>query len=262
MEERLQKIIARAGVVSRRHAEQLIASGLVTVNGRTVTELGSKADAVRDHIKVSGKLLPPPKGLAYVALHKPPEVVSTMEDPEGRPSLRDFVHGIPERVFPVGRLEYRASGLVLLTNDGELANQILRSNRLPQTYHLKIKSPLMTAEIQELSRSTGARIARLRKGTAPWYEATLSEARRDALRNRLFQSGHPVEKTKRVGLGGVELGSLPPGKHRNLSPAEVAALKRAAQGGEGSISAGSPSKRHRSRRAKGRTSVPHAGRVK
>lgn len=262
MEERLQKIIARAGVASRRHAEQLITSGLVTVNGKTVTELGSKADASRDHIKVSGKLLHPPKELVYVVLHKPPEVVSTMEDPEGRPSLRDFVHGIPERVFPVGRLEYHASGLVLLTNDGELANQILRSHKLPQTYQLKIKSPLMTAEIEELSRSTGARISRLRKGDAPWYEATLAEARRDALRNRLFQSGHPVEKTRRVGLGGVELGSVPPGKHRNLSPAEVAALKRAVQRGEGSVPANLPSKGGKRRKTKGRASSPRAGSVR
>lgn len=259
MEERLQKIIARAGVASRRHAEQLIASGLVTVNGKTVSEPGTKADASRDHIKVSGKLLRPPKELVYVVLHKPPEVVSTMEDPEGRPSLRDFLRGISERVFPVGRLEYHASGLVLLTNDGELANQILQAHHLRQTYHLKVKSPLMTAEIEELSRSTGARIERLRMGGAPWYEATLSEARRDTLRNRLFQSGHPVEKMRRVGLGGVELGAVPPGKHRNLTGTEVLALKRAAQYGEQPASSSAPkrngfgkSPKERSRRRKGR----------
>jgi 23S rRNA pseudouridine2605 synthase len=266
MEERLQKIIARAGVASRRHAEQLIASGLVTVNGQTVTELGSKADASRDHIKVSGKLLRAPRELVYIALHKPAEVVATMEDPEGRPSLRDFVRGIPERVFPVGRLEYHASGLVLLTNDGELTNAILQAHHLPQTYQLKIKSSLMTAEIEELSRATGARISRLRRGEAPWYEATLSEARRDALRNRLFQSRHPVEKMRRIGVGGVELGSLPPGKHRNLSPGEVIALKRAAQRGEQRTSSGAPAqgpkkrdKDHRRRGVKGRTASPRAG---
>jgi 23S rRNA pseudouridine2605 synthase len=227
MEERLQKIIARAGLASRRRAEQLIASGLVTVNGQTVTELGSKADASRDHIKVSGKLLRPPKELVYIALHKPASVVSTMEDPEGRRSLRDLLHGISERVFPVGRLEYNASGLLLLTNDGELTNQILQSHHLPQTYQMKVKGRLSPTEIDELSRATGARISRLRSGDAPWYEATLSEARRDSLRNRLFQSGHPVEKMRRVGMGGVELGSLPPGAIRALSAGEVAALKRA-----------------------------------
>jgi 23S rRNA pseudouridine2605 synthase len=248
MEERLQKIIARAGIASRRHAEHLIASGLVTVNGQTVTELGSKADASRDHIKVSGKLLRAPQELVYIALHKPAEVVSTMEDPEGRPSLRDFVRGIAERVFPVGRLEYHASGLVLLTNDGELTNAILQAHHLPQTYQLKIKSHLMTAEIEELARATGARISRLRRGEAPWYEATLSEARRDALRNRLFQTGHPVEKMRRVGLGGVELGSLAPGEHRNLSPGEVAGLKRAAQRVQGRVPANAPPKERKDRR--------------
>lgn len=234
MEERLQKIIARAGVASRRHAEQLIASGLVTVNGKTVTELGSKADAARDHIKVSGKLLRPAKDLVYIALHKPAGVVSTMEDPEGRRSLRDLLHGIPERVFPVGRLEYSASGLLLLTNDGELANEIMQSHGLRQTYQIKIKGRLTPSEIEELSRATGARISRLQGGRAqasnridaPWYEVTLSEARRDSLRNRLFQSGHPVEKTKRVGLGGVELGSLPLGEHRSLTGGELVALKK------------------------------------
>lgn len=235
MEERLQKIIARAGIASRRHAEQLIASGLVTVNGKTVTEMGSKADAARDHIKVSGKLLRPAKELVYIALHKPSGVVSTMEDPEGRRSIRDFLHGISERVFPVGRLEYSASGLLLLTNDGELANEIMQLHGLRQTYHIKIKGRLMLTEIEELSRATGARISRLQSGRAQtsnradvsWYEVTLSEARRDALRNRLFHSDHPVEKTKRVGLGGVELGSLPPGQHRPLSGGELVALKKA-----------------------------------
>jgi len=230
MLERLQKIIARAGITSRRHAEELIASGLVTVNGRAVTELGSKADASRDHIKVAGKLLRADSDRVYLMLHKPPEVVATMSDPEGRLSLRDFLGGVPERVFPVGRLEYHALGLVLLTNDGELANRILRSRELPQTYHLKLKSLLTFAEIKELSRSTGTRITRLRGKDSPWYEAVVTEARRDALRNRLFQTGHPVEKMRRVGVGNLQLGSLAPGEHRALSSAEVAALSRALEG--------------------------------
>ena len=188
MLERLQKIIARAGIASRRHAEELIASGLVTVNGQTVTELGSKADASRDHIKVSGKLLRPAAERVYLLLNKPQEVVSTMSDPEGRPSLRDFLHGVPERVFPVGRLEYHSTGLVLLTNDGDLANRILQSDNLRQTYQLKLKTLLTFAEIEKPSRATGARISRLKGKEMPWYEVTLSEARRDALRNKLFQT--------------------------------------------------------------------------
>ena len=227
MLERLQKIIARAGLASRRHAEELIASGQVTVNGRVVTELGTKADESRDHIKVSGKLLRPESQRVYLLLHKPPAVVSTMSDPEGRISLRDLLHGVSERVFPVGRLEYHASGLVLLTNDGELANRILQSRTLPQTYHLKLKSLLTFAEIENISHSTGARISRLRGKDSPWYEATLSEARRDALRNRLFQTGHRVEKMKRTGIGNLTLESVAPGRYRSLSPSEVAALSRA-----------------------------------
>jgi 23S rRNA pseudouridine2605 synthase len=230
MEERLQKIIARAGVASRRRAEEMMASGLVTVNGRTVTELGTKADPSRDHIKVAGKLLHAAAERVYLILHKPSEVVSTLSDPEGRRSLRDLLQGVPERVFPVGRLEYHASGLVFLTNDGDLANRILRAHHLPQRYQLKLKTLLTFAEIESLGRATGARISRLRGKEAPWYEVTLSEARRDALRNRLFQTGHPVEKIKRVGLANLELDGLAPGRRRALSPSEVSGLTRALKG--------------------------------
>jgi len=230
MLERLQKIIAHAGIASRRHAEELITSGLVTVNGQTITELGSKADASRDHIKVSGKLLRPASERVYLLLNKPTEVVSTMSDPEGRPSLRDFLQGVSERVYPVGRLEYHSSGLVFLTNDGEIANRMLKSHRLPQTYHLKLKSLLTFAEIEGLGRSTGARISRLRNKEMPWYEVTLSEARQDTLRNKLFQTGHPVEKMRRVGIGKLQLESLAPGRQRALSPAEVGMLSRILDG--------------------------------
>ncbi len=230
MEERLQKIIARAGVASRRHAEELIVSGLVTVNGATITKLGSKADAARDHIKVNGKLLPQASSeRVYLLLHKPAEVVSTMSDPEGRRSLQDLLHGVSERVFPVGRLEYHSSGLVFLTNDGDLANLIIQSHGLPQTYQMKLKNLLTFAEIEELARKTGARISRLKGHDNPWYEVTLTESRRDALRGLLFQSGHPVEKIKRVRIGHIELEKLAPGQHRNLSSAEVASLRRSAE---------------------------------
>ncbi len=230
MLERLQKIIAHAGIASRRHAEELITSGLVTVNGQTIIELGSKADASRDHIKVSGKLLRPASERVYLLLNKPTEVVSTMSDPEGRLSLRDFLQGVSCRVYPVGRLEYHSSGLVFLTNDGEIANRMLKSHRLPQTYHLKLKSLLTFAEIEGLGRLTGARISRLRGKDMPWYEVTWSEVRQDALRNKLFQTGHPVEKIRRVGIGNLQLDSLAPGRHRDLSLAEIATLSRILDG--------------------------------
>lgn len=231
MLERLQKIIARAGIASRRHAEELIKSGLVTVNGQTITELGSKADESTDHIKVQGKLLRPQTERVYLLLNKPPEVVSTMIDPEGRRTLSDLLHGVSQRVFPVGRLEYHSMGLVFLTNDGELANLMLKAHQLPQTYQLKLKTLLAFEEIENLSRSTGAQINRIKGKDAPWYEVTLSEARRDALRNRLFQTGHPVEKIKRVKIGNLVMESLPTGHHRPLSDAEIATLRRLVQPG-------------------------------
>jgi 23S rRNA pseudouridine2605 synthase len=226
MLERLQKIIARAGIASRRHAEELISSGMVTVNGQTVTELGSKADETKDHIKVQGKLLQPETERAYLILNKPPEVVSTMVDPEGRRCLRDLLHGISLRVFPVGRLEYHSMGLVFLTNDGELANQMLKAHYLPQTYNLKLKTLLTFEEVESLSRQTGAHIVRIKGKDSPWYEVTLSEARRDELRNKLFQTGHPVEKIKRIQIGNIAMESLTPGAYRPLSEAEVATLRR------------------------------------
>lgn len=226
MLERLQKIIARAGIASRRHAETLITSGLVTVNGKTVTELGSKADETKDHIKVSGKLLRPETERVYMILNKPAEVVSTMSDPEGRKALSDLLHGVSQRVFPVGRLEYHSMGLVFLTNDGDLANSILKSHHLPQTYNMKLKTLLTFEEIEALSQLTGARISRIKGKDAPWYEVTISDARRDALRNRLFQTGHPVEKIKRIKIGNVAMESLPQGHHRSLSDAEVATLRK------------------------------------
>ncbi len=235
MLERLQKIIARAGIASRRHAEELITSGLVTVNGLIVTELGSKADAARDHIKVSGKLLRPAAQHVYLLLHKPAEVVATMSDPEGRASLRDLLHGVSERVFPVGRLEYHVSGAVFLTNDGELANRMLQSHRLPQTYRLKLKSLLTFAEMENLARATGARILRLRGKEMPWYEVSLTEASRDTLRNRLFQSGHPVEKIRRVAIGNLQLGTLAAGQRREVTPGELVALSRVLEGRDAGI---------------------------
>lgn len=223
--------MARVGVASRRRAEEMIASGLVTVNGTVVTEAGAKADAECDHIKVAGKLLRGAPRLVYLLLHKPAEVVSTLSDPEGRPSLRDFLHGVSERVFPVGRLEYHASGLVFLTNDGDLANRLVRA-RIPQTYHLKLKTLLTLDETERVARSTGASLARIRGKEPPWYEATISGASRDALRNALFRKGHPVEKMKRVQIATLDLDSLPPGQWRALSEAEVGAFARAIARGE------------------------------
>ena len=235
MLERLQKIIARTGIASRRHAEQLMLSGQVVVNGQVITELGSKADPERDRIEVAGKLVRFPESKIYLMLDKPPQVVSTMADPEGRRSLRNFLTGIPGRVFPVGRLDYSASGLVLLTSDGDLANRILKAAaRLPQTYWIKVRGRLSGDQIRRLEQELRGRVHPLKSPHAagshaanPWYEVTLSEARRDLLRKSLTMLGHPVEKLKRVKLASLELAGLPEGRYRHLEAEEVAALKRA-----------------------------------
>lgn len=245
MEERLQKIIARAGFASRRRAEEMMVSGLVTVNGRTVTELGTKADVSRDHIKVAGKLIRTEPERVYIALNKPAEVVATLSDPEGRRSLRELLHGVSARVFPTGRMEYHASGLILLTNDGDLTNRILRAHDLRQVWHVKLKALLTFAEIETLARVTGARITRRKGKDSPWYEVTLAEARRDALRNKLRHMGNPVDKMRRVAIGNVELGALPPGGHRELTLGEVTGLVRALDGGVVARSSTAPSKPRR-----------------
>ncbi|MBI3662770.1 MAG: rRNA pseudouridine synthase [Acidobacteria bacterium] len=230
MQERLQKLISRAGVASRRHAEQLIVSGQVTVNGHVVTELGSKADPDSDHIKVGGKLLHFSQARLYLVLNKPAGCVATMSDPEGRQSLRDFLHGVPGRVFPAGRLDFHTEGLLLLTNDGGLVNRLLKvSGRLRQVYWIKVKGPLGAGVLREIQQQVGARLVPLKGRTAapnPWYEATVTEAKSDALRQNLARLGHHVEKIRRVKLAELELGPIEPGKYRMLTEGEAAGLVR------------------------------------
>src|SRR6195256_1440106 len=142
-EERLQKLLSQAGVTSRRKAEELIVEGRVTVNGKTVTELGSKADIETDHIKVDGRPLHAPKHLTYIALNKPKECMTTVSDPEGRQTVMHLMRGVRERVFPVGRLDYHSEGLLLLTNDGEFANGLTSASyHIPKTYLVKINGLL------------------------------------------------------------------------------------------------------------------------
>ncbi|MBI3698346.1 MAG: rRNA pseudouridine synthase, partial [Acidobacteria bacterium] len=139
MQERIQKIIARAGITSRRKAEELIVAGRVTVNGNVVVELGAKADAARDHIKVDGKLLHGRGEQIYLMLNKPKSCVTTLSDPEGRPTVMRFLKGVKQRVYPIGRLDYHSEGLLLFTNDGDFANAILTGGeKIPKTYLVKI----------------------------------------------------------------------------------------------------------------------------
>ena len=234
MLERLQKIIARAGIASRRHAEELIRSGQVRVNGEVVTELGAKADPEHDRVEAAGQVAERPEQPSYYLLNKPAHVVSTMSDPEGRATLRHLLRGLAGGVFPVGRLDYAASGLVLLTSDGELADRIFKNSaRMPQVYWIKVKGRLRDETLQQVRSQAHAHLRLLQlpgsappESSNPWYEVEMAEARRDLLRNALFALGHPVEKMKRVKLGPLDLGDLPEANYRSLAPSEVSQLRR------------------------------------
>jgi 23S rRNA pseudouridine2605 synthase len=242
-EERLQKILSRAGVTSRRKAESLIVEGRVTVNGAAVTELGSKADLDRDHIKVDGKLLHAPRRLLYVALNKPTNCVTTVSDPQGRPTVMDLIHGLKERVFPVGRLDYHSEGLLLLTNDGEFANSLTSAAaHIPKTYLVKVTGSLTTAQEEQFRRgvpmegrmTAPAGLKIVRKAENPWYEVRLIEGRKNQIRVMFKHFGRLVEKLKRVRIGVVELGPLKTGEFRHLTLEEIERFRRLVRrGGNG-----------------------------
>jgi pseudouridine synthase len=235
-EQRIQKILSQAGVASRRQAERLIVEGRVTVNGATITELGSKADLDRDHIKVDGRLIRAPRGHVYIALNKPIGAVTTVADPEGRRTVMDLLHGVKARVYPVGRLDYRSDGLLLLTNDGELANAIMSAHtHLPKTYLVKVNGELAADQERQFRegvplsgrRTLPAGLKVIRKAVNPWYEVRLTEGRNNQIRLMFKHFGRLVEKLRRVRIGPVELGPLKPGQFRHLAAAEVAELQRA-----------------------------------
>jgi 23S rRNA pseudouridine2605 synthase len=234
-EERLQKILAHAGVASRRKAETLITAGAVTVNGQVITELGSKADLDVDHIKVNGKRLKAPQRLLYYALNKPKNYVTTMDDPQGRPTVMDLVRGVKDRIYPVGRLDYQSEGLLILTNDGEFANRITSAaQHVTKTYVVKVKGYL-TADQEEQFRNglpiSGRRTAPaglkvIRDAANPWYEVRLTEGRQNQIRLMFKHFGHLVEKLKRVKIGFLELGPIKPGEMRSLTPLEIMRFRK------------------------------------
>src|SRR5262245_24338811 len=235
-EERIQKILSQAGVASRRHAEKLMLEGRVTVNGTPVTELGSKADLDRDHIKVDGKLIRTPKRLVYLALNKPTSTVTTVTDPQQRATVMDLLRGVKERVYPVGRLDYHSEGLLLLTNDGELANAITSaSTHIPKTYLVKVNGALTGDQEQEFRagvplggrRTAPAGLRLVHRAENPWYEVRLIEGRKNQIREMFKHFGRLVEKLKRIRIGPLDLGPLKPREFRYLTAGEVAKLKRA-----------------------------------
>jgi 23S rRNA pseudouridine2605 synthase len=235
MEKRLQKILSEMGITSRRKAEELILEGRVTVNGRIAT-LGMKADPDRDHIKVDGKLLTRHVPKVYIMLNKPKNVVTSLHDPEGRPTVKDFLKGVKYRVFPVGRLDYDSEGLILLTNDGEFAHAVLHpSKKILKTYLVKIKGALEGEEIEKLEKgiklgdvmTSPARVRRIRKTESNlWLEMIIYEGKKRQIRRMLEKIGHPVLKLKRIRINGLELGELEPGTYRYLTPEEIKKIKK------------------------------------
>jgi pseudouridine synthase len=236
-EERLQKILAHAGIASRRKAEELLQEGRVSVNGKTVSELGSKADPDRDHIKVDGQLIRLPSRHVYIALNKPREVVTTVSDPQGRRTVMHLLKPVKERVYPVGRLDYNSEGLLLLTNDGDLAARIMAPRtHLEKTYVVKANGYLTQEQLEQFSsgvalhgrRTAPARIKIIKQSDNPWYEVRLIEGRQNQIRLMFKHFGRLVEKLKRIRVGPIALTDLPPGAWRYLSAPEVVRLKRAA----------------------------------
>lgn len=250
-QERLQKIIAAAGITSRRKAEELIASGAVTLNGKVVTELGTKADLATDHIKVNGKLLQQTQELIHLVLHKPKGYVSTVSDPEGRPTVMELVSGVgvrgtQTRIYPVGRLDYASEGLLLFTNDGELAHKLTHaSSHVPKTYWVKVSGNPSDEGLQQLCdgvmipegedgksrrvRTAPCHITQVKEAENPWYEITLIEGKNRQLRKMFEVIGHRVEKIKRVRYGPLQL-DIEVGKFRMLTEREVGLLRAAASG--------------------------------
>src|SRR5689334_20008865 len=260
MQERLQKIIARAGIASRRHAEQLILSGQVRVNGRVVTELGTKADAAQDRIEAAGRVVKEEERRVYLVLHKPPEVVSAMADPEGRKTLKNCLRSFPARVYPVGNLEYAASGLVFLTNDGDLAAEMLkRWGELEQVYFVKVKGMLTLEELERLGKEIGVRMKTVRQPDATrrraanyWYEVRMRDTKKEEMRDVLLREGHPIEKLQRIGLASLTVEGVPPGRYQMLRENDVETLRRALRGRKGSNGSKGDEKRER-RGARGTT---------
>jgi 23S rRNA pseudouridine2605 synthase len=252
--ERLQKILASAGIASRRKAEELITSGRISVNGEVVTTLGSKADLASDDVRVDGNRIQGPQQLLYVMLYKPREFVTTVSDPEGRPTVMDLVRDIRERVFPIGRLDYHSEGLLLLTNDGELMQQLTAPNsHVPKTYLVKVSGNPTEEDLNKLragiklpaepsmTKGRGKRrpgesrrsfavttlpskVEMVRQGDNPWYEIALTEGRNRQIRRMFEEIGHHVEKIKRVRYGPLSL-NVEPGKWRVLTPVEVSKLR-------------------------------------
>lgn len=244
MQQRLQKLIAQAGIASRRHAEELIRDGQVQVNGRVVTEQGVKADPKIDHIKVKGRLINPllqQQEKVYVLLNKPKGYLSSMADPKGRPLVTELIPSSLGRLHPVGRLDFNTEGLILLTNDGELTNLVTSAkNRIAKVYQVKVKGvPPDSAivrlrrgiEIEDGERTAPAEVRKLRgTETNAWFEVTLYEGRNQQIRRMFDAIGHSVTKLRRTQIGPLDDRSLKSGGWRRLMEGEVRRFRKPSGG--------------------------------
>jgi 23S rRNA pseudouridine2605 synthase len=231
MKERLQKIIAAAGIDSRRHAEVLITSGRVSVNGEVVTELGVKADPQKDVIRVDGNTISLETTHYYIALHKPAEYITTMSDPQKRPTVIDLIRDVPERVYPIGRLDYESAGLLLLTNDGAFAQKIQHPRfQVPKTYRVKISGRLNKEELKQIINGVklpdgifkpeNLKVEKI-NDKSTWLSLTLREGKNRIIRRGFEAAGRQVTRLVRESIGNITLAGLKEGQWRNLTSREI-----------------------------------------
>ena len=236
--ERLHKVLANSGVASRRRCEELISGGQVTVDGKVITELGTKVDPEKSRIVFAGQLVRPPKGVTLV-LHKPRRVLTTTSDDKGRKTVMNLVPALRERIYPVGRLDWDSEGLLLLTNDGDLANLLTHPRYgVPRTYHARIKGDLTAEVLEKLQR--GVWLSEGKTGPVRVYvkkrmqggaiiEATIREGMNREIRRVFAKFGLKVRRLKRIRVGPLGLGGLGSGQCRMLTPKEVEDLKKSAR---------------------------------
>jgi pseudouridine synthase len=237
--ERIQKILSRAGIASRREAERMVLEGRVTVNGKVIDTLGFKADPLKDHIKVNGKRLVRFEPNVTLLLNKPRGYVSTVRDPEDRPTVMDFLKGVKQRIYPVGRLDIDAEGLLLLTNDGDLAYLLSHPRySVPRTYLAKVSGVPEERDLNRLKRgvsledgkakAVSVSILRLSEKNS-WIRIVVTEGRNHLVKRMLFAMGHSVLKLKRIEFGPLRLGTLSPGQFRHITSEELSRLKKYAE---------------------------------
>jgi len=236
MAERLQLVLARAGVASRRQAEELIREGRVMVNGKVVLKPGTQVVWGQDAIRLDNRLIHRLEPRVTVVLNKPKRVLTTSHDPRGRPTTAELVKGIKARIFPVGRLDYHTEGLLILTNDGELAQRLQHPRHgIPKTYQIKVKGLPAARALQGLrsgimlddKRTAPAKVKKIgTTGKNAWLEITIKEGRNRQIRRMCSAVGHPVLKLKRIRYGPIRLGNLRPGTYRDLTLSEMERLRK------------------------------------